>query len=102
MVNVSEVEPFSGTLAAPNALMITGGSTTVRLAVLLVPPVSPPASVAVTVPVVLLLIPSVAPVTFTARVQEVFAAIVPLLREMELLPATAVDVPAQVLVRPLG
>ena len=40
IVKVKEVEPFSGTLAAPNALMITGGDTTVTLAldVLPVPP----------------------------------------------------------------
>jgi hypothetical protein len=31
-VKVNEVEPFSGMLAAPNALMITGGPTTVMLA----------------------------------------------------------------------
>jgi len=39
-VKVSDVEPFSGTLAAPNALMITGAPTTVMLAfeVLPVPP----------------------------------------------------------------
>jgi len=39
-VKVKEVAPFSATLAAPNALMITGGDTTVMLAleVLPVPP----------------------------------------------------------------
>jgi len=37
---VSDVEPFSGMLAAPNALMITGGATTVMEAfeILPVPP----------------------------------------------------------------
>ena len=29
MVNVSEVDPFNGIDAAPKALMITGGATTV-------------------------------------------------------------------------
>ena len=40
MVKLSDVEPFSGMLAAPNALMITGGPTTVidALDVLPVPP----------------------------------------------------------------
>src|SRR5260370_39316794 len=40
MVKVNEVVPLSGMLAAPNALMITGGATTVILAleVLPVPP----------------------------------------------------------------
>jgi hypothetical protein len=31
-VKVSDVEPFSGMLAAPNALIITGGVSTVTLA----------------------------------------------------------------------
>ena len=46
-MNVSEVEPFTGMLAAPNALIITGGLgvMTVRLAEA-VPPL--PLSVAVT------------------------------------------------------
>jgi len=50
MVNVSEVVPFSGMLAAPNALVIEGGVATVKLAeaVLPVPPL-----VEVTLPVVL-------------------------------------------------
>ena len=40
MVKVKLVEPFSGMLAAPKALMITGGATTVidALEVLPVPP----------------------------------------------------------------
>src|SRR5882724_4771524 len=40
MVKLNEVEPFNGILAAPNALMITGGAVTVMLAfaVLPVPP----------------------------------------------------------------
>ncbi len=50
MVNVSEVVPFNGMLAAPNALVIDGGVATVKLAeaVLPVPPL-----VEVTFPVVL-------------------------------------------------
>jgi len=49
-VNVSDVVPFSGIVAAPNALVIEGGVATVRLAeaVLPVPPF-----VEVTLPVVL-------------------------------------------------
>lgn len=31
-MNVSDVEPFTGTLTAPKALMITGGAITVMLA----------------------------------------------------------------------
>jgi hypothetical protein len=37
MVNVSEVVPFSGIVAAPNALVIVGGEATVKLAVAVFP-----------------------------------------------------------------
>jgi hypothetical protein len=37
MVNVSEVEAFTAMLAAPNALMITGGPSTVMDALLVFP-----------------------------------------------------------------
>jgi len=37
MVKLREVEPFSGMLAAPNALMITGGATTVMEAFEMLP-----------------------------------------------------------------
>ncbi len=47
MVKVKLVEPFSGMLAAPNALMITGGATTVICAFDVLP-VKPPTSVEVT------------------------------------------------------
>jgi hypothetical protein len=51
IVNVIVVVPFSGTVAAPNALLIVGGATTFNVAVLLVVPVPP--SVDVMAPVVL-------------------------------------------------
>ena len=62
MVNVSEVVPFSGMLAAPNTLVMVGGVATVKLAdaVLPVPPL-----VEVTLPVVLVYCPEAAPVTVT-------------------------------------
>src|SRR5438445_755464 len=62
MVNVNEVVPFSGMLAAPNALVIDGGEATVKLAeaVLPVPPF-----VEVTVPVVFVYCPEAAPMTVT-------------------------------------
>ena len=44
-VKLSDVEPFSGIEAAPNALMITGGATTVMLELDVLPA---PASVDVT------------------------------------------------------
>jgi hypothetical protein len=50
IVNVNEVEPFSGTVRPPNALLMVGGAATLRLAVLLVAPVPP--LVELTAPVV--------------------------------------------------
>ena len=66
-MNVSVVVPFTTMLAAPNALAIVGGATTVRLAEA-VPPVPP--SVEVTALVVLFLAPAVVPVTLTVIVHE--------------------------------
>ena len=99
MVNVSEVVPFSGMLAAPNALVIDGGVATVKLAeaVLPVPPL-----VELTAPLVLVYCPDAVPVTFTTRVQLVLTAMLPPVREMLVEPATAVAVPPQVLERPFG
>lgn len=50
-MKLSEVVPFSGTLAAPNDFAIVGGPITVTVAVLLVAPA--PLSFEETVPVVL-------------------------------------------------
>src|SRR6267154_2485565 len=85
-------------LAAPNALMITGGAATVMLAfeVLPVPP-----SVEVTW-TLLFFTPAVVPVTFSDTVHDALAANVPPDRLAEPDPATAVDVPPQVLVKPFG
>src|SRR6266567_1017391 len=58
MVKVSEVVPFSGRFAAPKALAIDGGATTLMLADA-VPPVPP--SVDVTFPVVLFCVPAAVP-----------------------------------------
>src|SRR5260370_19921646 len=98
MVKVSEVEPPNGMLAAPKALMITGGATTVMLAfeVLPVPP-----SVEVTC-TLLFFTPAVVPVTFTATVHEALNASVPPDSLTVPEPATAVAVPPQQLVRPFG
>src|SRR5882724_6008341 len=98
IVKVKLVDPFSGMLAAPNALMITGGATTVTLAfeVLPVPP-----SVEVTC-TLLFFAPAVVPVTFTDNVQEVLMAKVPTDKLTVPDPATAVAVPPQVLDSPLG
>src|SRR5205814_10520694 len=95
MVKVSEVEPFNGIEAAPNALMITGGATTVMLAfeVLPVPP-----SVEVTC-TLLFFTPAVAPCTSTETVHEALAARVRADRLTVQDPPTAVAVPPQVLLR---
>ena len=92
------MEPFNGMLAAPNALMITGGPVTVIEAfdVLPVPP-----SVEVTV-TELFFTPAVVPCTLTETVQLALAAKVPAERLMLPDPAVAVAVPPQVLFKPFG
>src|SRR5712671_885880 len=86
-------------LAAPNALMITGGATTVILA-LEVFPVPPSVEVTCTL---LFFTPAVVPVTFTLKVHEVLIASVAPARLTVPEPATAVIVPPpQLPVRPFG
>src|ERR1041385_1029073 len=68
IVKVTVVVPFSEIEAAPNALLIVGGATTLRVAVLLVAPVPP--SVELIAPVVLLASPATVPVTFTDKVHD--------------------------------
>src|SRR5215472_115280 len=66
MVKVTVVVPFSGMLAAPNALLMVGGATTVMLAVAVLP-VPAVVSVALTL---LLFTPAVVPCTFTETVHD--------------------------------
>jgi len=100
IVNVSEVVAFSAMLLGLKTLAIDGGATTLILAEP-VPPVPP--SVEVTLPVVLVCKPAVIPVTFTEKVQEAFAAMVPPDKLITPVPAVAVMVPApQEPVRPFG
>jgi hypothetical protein len=78
IVKLSDVEPFNGTLAAPNALASTGGATTVTAALAVFPV---PASFEVLV-TELFFTPAVAPVTskviaHTVITQEEVAASVP-------------------------
>src|SRR5262249_3503053 len=80
IVKVRVVVPPTGTVAAPNALLIVGGVATVTVAVLLVVPVPP--LVELTAPVVLFLTPPVVPVTVTLNVQ---------------FPPAAIDAPASVM-----
>ena len=84
MVKVSEVEPFSAMLAAPNDLGDRRRRATTIMLAEAVPPVPP--SVDVTLPVVLFCVPAAMPVTFTAKVQEVEAARVAPVRLMTLVP----------------
>lgn len=104
MVKVKEVVPFSGMLAAPKALAIDGGVTTVKLAeaVLPVPPL-----VEVTAPVVFVYCPEAAPVTVTENWQVPPTAIVAPVRAIPV-GAVVVSVPPQTVevpfatVRPVG
>jgi hypothetical protein len=98
IVNVTVVVPFSVIFTAPNALLIVGGATTFRVAVLLAVPVPP--SVELIAPVVLLASPATVPVTFTVSVQDALCATLPPDRLMTPDPAVAVTVPPQVLVTP--
>src|SRR5262249_54141558 len=95
MVNCKLVEPFSGIEAAPNALMITGGATTVILAVLLGAP--GPVSLELTGPLVLFFTPAVVPCTSTESVHEALPERVPADRPTEPEPPTALGVPPHVL-----
>ena len=102
IVNVSEVEAPVRMLAAPNALMMTGGLGVLTMTLAdAVPPM--PLSVAVTWLVVLFFTPAVAPVTLIEKVQdELWASVAPL-KDAELLPAIAVIVPPpQLPARPFG
>src|SRR5258708_15590077 len=99
MVKVSEVDAFSGMLAAPKDFVIVGGVATDRLAVAVFPV---PPLVELTLPVVLTKFPEAVPVTFTLIVQRLLTAIgLPVSRTLPD-PATAVAVPPQVLVSPFG
>jgi hypothetical protein len=69
-VNVSELPPFNGTLAAPNAFSSVGGAMTVVVALEVFPV---PAFVEVTV-TLLFFTPAAVPVTLTENVQALFAA----------------------------
>jgi hypothetical protein len=98
IVKLKLVEPFSGMLAAPNALMMTGAPTTVMEA-FEVFPVPPSVEVTVTE---LFFTPAVVPWTLTETVQLALAARVPAERLMLPDPAVAVAVPPQVFVKALG
>jgi hypothetical protein len=104
MVNVSEVVPFNGMLAAPKTLVMLGGVATVKLAVAVLPV---PPFVEVTFPVVLVNCPEAAPVTVTLNWHWPFTAIVAPVSEIPV-GAVVVSVPPQTeavafaTVRPVG
>jgi len=95
MVKLSEVDPFSGMLAAPNALVMVGGPTTLRLA-FEVFPVPPFVELTVTL---LFFTPVVVPCTFTETVQLAPGARLAPERLTVEEPAVAVAVPPHVLFR---
>ena len=100
MVNVSEVVALSAMLPGLKTLAIDGGATTLMLAEA-VPPVPP--SVEVTLLVVLFCNPAAVPVTFTEKVQDELAAMVPPERLITFVFCVAVIVPLpQEPVRPFG
>lgn len=88
------VLPPSGIVGEANVFKIIGGETTVRFALdeLPVPP-----SVDETGPAVLVYAPAVFPVTLNEIVQNVFAARVPPVKLIDVVPATAVTEPPHVL-----
>jgi len=92
------VDPPTGMLAAPNALLIVGGANTVMEAVAVLP-VPPSVDVTVTV---LFFCPAVVPCTFTDTVQLALAASVPPDKPTEPDALTAVPVPPQVLFKFAG
>lgn len=98
MVKLSEVEPLSGMLAAPNALVMVGGPTTLTLA-LDVFPAPPLVELTLTL---LFFTPAVVPCTLTETVQLAFGARLAPERLTVEEPAVAVAVPPHVLFRPEG
>src|SRR5271156_44 len=98
MMKVSEVAPFSGIVAAPNALLITGGEATVTFAFDVLP-----VPAFMELPWTLLFFPpAVFPVTFKETVQDPPAArLFPASATTEL-PFVEVAVPLQVLVKLVG
>jgi len=94
-VNCRLVEPFSGTLPAPKALMIVAGATTVIEAFEVLPE---PPSVEVTC-TLLFFTPAVVPCTSTETVHDALDASVPADRLTVPEPPTAVAVPPQLLVK---
>src|SRR5215831_212220 len=95
MVKVTVVVPFNGIEAAPNALLMVGGATTVTVAFDVLPV---PALVEVAC-TLLFLVPAVVPWTSTETVQLAPGARLTPVKLTEDEPATAVAVPPQVLLR---
>src|SRR5205823_589701 len=99
-VNVKLVVPFSGMLTAPNALLMVGGATTIRVGMAVeVLPV--PAMVSLTV-TLLGADPATVPFTFKEMAQDAPAARLAPVKETLPEPAVAVGVVLQVLVKPFG
>lgn len=95
MTNVNTLVPFNGIVDASKDLVMLGGPTTVRVAVLLVVPA--PVSVELIAPVVLFHTPVVDPVTVTVIVQLPLAARLPPENEIVLAEVVVNVPPPQVL-----
>ncbi len=100
MVKLSVLLAFSAMLVGLKALLMVGGATTVKLAVLLVAPA--PLSVELMAPVVLDLLPALVPVTFTLMEHVPLEASVPPVKPMVLEPAVSDNVPVHVVLAPFG
>src|SRR5713101_3399985 len=100
MVKLSVLLAFSAMLVGLKALLMVGGATTVKLAVLLVAPA--PLSVELMAPVVLDLLPALVPVTFTLIAHVPLEASVPPVKPMVLEPAVSDNVPVHVVLAPFG
>jgi hypothetical protein len=99
IVNVSVLFAFKAIDVGANAFVIDGGGATLRFAVAELPV---PPFVEVTLPVLFVNWPEATPVTFTMIVQLALTATAPPVSVMLTEPATAVAVPAQLFVNPLG
>jgi hypothetical protein len=100
MVKVNVEFWFSWTVVGEKLFAMVSGATTIKVALLLVPP--GPLSVALTTPVVLTFVPALVPVTLTMMVQEPLGANVPPLRLTVVEEAAALSTPPQVLLALVG
>jgi hypothetical protein len=88
-VNVRVLFPLTGMVPGAKALLMVGGATAFRVALVVLPE---PSSVEMIGPLVLFFVPPVVAVTATVNVQVVFAAIVPPVKSRVVAPAPGAKV----------